>query len=60
MAEKKRGLWQLYSLTPDGKVERRVSFCPICGTGYIMARHHDRLTCGKCGYTAFISERRPQ
>ncbi|MCF7860740.1 30S ribosomal protein S27ae [Candidatus Woesearchaeota archaeon] len=31
-------------------LERKNTFCPKCGAGYFMARHKDRLTCGKCGY----------
>ncbi|MCS7146504.1 MAG: 30S ribosomal protein S27ae [Aigarchaeota archaeon] len=60
MPKKERGLWRLYSLTPDGKFVRRVAFCPICGPGYIMARHQDRYNCGRCGYTSFTTEQRPQ
>ncbi len=59
--EEKSGLWRLYRVSPDGKLERLASFCPICGTGYIMARHADRYTCGRCGYTSFIeAEKRPR
>ncbi|MEM0482280.1 MAG: 30S ribosomal protein S27ae [Nitrososphaerota archaeon] len=58
MSQKGRGLWRLYSLTRDGKLVRGVSFCPICGPGYIMAKHQDRYTCGRCGYTSFISEKK--
>ncbi|MFQ5405728.1 MAG: 30S ribosomal protein S27ae [Candidatus Micrarchaeia archaeon] len=24
--------------------------CPKCGSGVGLARHKDRLSCGKCGY----------
>ncbi|TFG26630.1 MAG: 30S ribosomal protein S27ae [Promethearchaeota archaeon] len=27
--------------------------CPKCGTGYFLADHYDRWSCGKCGYTIF-------
>lgn len=28
-------------------------FCPKCGPGIFLAKHKDRQTCGKCGYTIF-------
>jgi small subunit ribosomal protein S27Ae len=30
--------------------------CPRCGRGYFMAQHKDRLTCGHCGYTTYLSK----
>lgn len=27
--------------------------CPKCGPGVVLARHKDRNSCGKCGYTEF-------
>ena len=27
--------------------------CPKCGPGYALAKHNNRVTCGKCGYTEF-------
>jgi small subunit ribosomal protein S27Ae len=30
--------------------------CPKCGKGVFMAKHADRRTCGKCGYTEFESK----
>ncbi len=35
----------------DSGVERKARFCPKCGPGVFMAKHRDRVTCGKCGYT---------
>ncbi len=29
--------------------------CQRCGKGYFMAEHGDRLTCGNCGYTTYVS-----
>lgn len=40
--------WLAYS---EGK--KRKKTCPKCGEGVFMAHHHDRDTCGKCGYTEF-------
>ena len=40
-----------YSLyNAQGKTAR---FCVKCGPGIFMAKHSDRLHCGKCGYTEF-------
>ena len=30
--------------------------CPKCGPGYTLAKHNNRLTCGKCGYTEFVKK----
>ncbi|MCD6477278.1 MAG: 30S ribosomal protein S27ae [Candidatus Aenigmarchaeota archaeon] len=38
-------LWQLFK---DNKKPRS---CPRCGPGFFMAKHKDRYTCGKCGYS---------
>ncbi len=32
------------------EVKRKSQFCPKCGAGYFMAKHKDRVSCGKCGY----------
>ena len=41
--------WTLYE---GGK--RKNKFCPKCGAGVFMAKHKNRYTCGKCGYTEYI------
>lgn len=28
--------------------------CPRCGDGTFLAKHKDRLYCGKCRYTEFL------
>ena len=38
----------------SGELKRNNSFCPKCGQGVFMAKHKDRVNCGKCGYTEFI------
>ena len=47
--------WALYEIK-DGKLIRKNKFCPRCGPGVFLANHGDRLSCGKCGYTEFISK----
>jgi len=42
----------LYKVSGDS-VERTHRYCPKCGEGVYLAEHHDRLSCGKCGYTEF-------
>jgi len=39
-----------------GVLKRKGKFCPKCGAGVFLARHKDRLTCGKCGYTEFLKQ----
>ncbi|MBN2458193.1 30S ribosomal protein S27ae [Candidatus Woesearchaeota archaeon] len=33
-----------------GKLETKNKTCPKCGAGVFMAKHKDRLTCGRCHY----------
>ncbi len=36
----------------DGKrITRERANCPKCGPGVFLARHGDRVSCGRCGYT---------
>ena len=42
-----------YTIKGD-KVERRKT-CPRCGPGIFLADHKNRLACGKCKYTEFVS-----
>lgn len=36
----------------DGeKLERVFKSCPKCGPGFFMAKHDNRESCGRCGYT---------
>ncbi|MEM2107740.1 MAG: 30S ribosomal protein S27ae [Candidatus Bathyarchaeia archaeon] len=37
----------------DEKVTRLRPTCERCGPGYFMADHHDRYTCGHCGFTRY-------
>lgn len=44
---KRRKLYEVF----EGKVKRKSKFCPKCGDGVFMAKHQDRYSCGKCGYS---------
>ena len=39
--------------TVSGDNIEKAPFCPKCGPGIFLAKHKDRKTCGKCGYTIF-------
>lgn len=45
--------WKKYRIEGDS-LERLLKFCPRCGSGIFLAKHKDRLYCGKCHYTEFI------
>jgi small subunit ribosomal protein S27Ae len=59
-AEKKRekkhkeekGVHAMYKVEGD-KVSRARPTCERCGPGYFTADHHDRYTCGHCGFTRY-------
>ncbi len=56
-AEKKpkkeeKGIYAMYKVEGD-KVSRQRPICERCGPGYFMADHHDRFTCGHCGFTRY-------
>jgi ubiquitin-small subunit ribosomal protein S27Ae len=46
------GVHVLYKVEGD-KVTRARPTCERCGPGYFMADHHDRYTCGHCGFTRY-------
>ena len=39
-----------------GKIARDKQFCPKCGPGTFMAKHKDRVSCWRCGYTEFMKK----
>ncbi len=45
---------ELYDIK-DEKLERKRKNCPKC-EGAFLARHSDRLHCGRCGYTEFLNK----
>jgi len=55
--EIKTRIHKYYKVTGE-KLERLRKFCPICGPGVFMAKHKDRWSCGKCGYTEWIKKGR--
>jgi len=42
----------LYKVEGD-KLERLRPHCPKCGPGTFLAKHGNRVSCGRCGYTEF-------
>lgn len=50
--KKQKGVWELYEVSGD-KLTRKNKFSPKLGSGYFMAEHKDRFTCGNSGYTEF-------
>jgi small subunit ribosomal protein S27Ae len=56
MADKKKsGLWQKYKVEGD-KAVCDLKSCPKCGEGFFMAKHSDRLRCGKCSYLEYVKK----
>lgn len=49
---------KFYKVSDDGKVERLRRECegPNCGPGVFMAKHANRLTCGKCSLTVPLNK----
>jgi len=47
--------WKAYNLS-GGSLSRKLRSCPKCGDGVYLAQHHDRVSCGKCGYTEFVKK----
>ena len=50
--KKENGVHSMYKVEGD-KVNRARPTCERCGPGYFMANHHDRFTCGHCGFTRY-------
>jgi len=47
------GLKHTFYKVEDGRLERLRASCPKCGAGVFLARHSNRVSCGRCGYTEF-------
>ncbi len=50
--KEQKGIYSIYKVEGD-KVNRLRPTCERCGPGYFMADHHDRFTCGHCGFTRY-------
>lgn len=50
--KKEKGVFALYKVEKD-RVSRLRPTCERCGTGYFMADHGNRYTCGHCGFTRY-------
>jgi len=46
---------KFYKIDADRIVRDRQS-CPKCGPGVFLARHENRVSCGRCGYTEFAKK----
>jgi len=45
---------KFFKVDDGGKVERLRQTCPQCGPGTFMAKHFDRVYCGKCHVTYMV------
>jgi len=50
--KEEKGVHAMYKVEGE-KVTRARPTCERCGPGYFMADHHDRYTCGHCGFTRY-------
>ena len=50
--KKRKSLSSHYKIEADS-LKRLLPFCERCGTGYFMADHGNRYTCGHCGFTRY-------
>ena len=48
---------ELYDIKGDS-AERKRKTCPKCGPGTFLAKHKDRVTCGKCHYMEKTSSKK--
>jgi len=46
------GVKDMYKVEGE-KLSRARPTCERCGPGYFMADHHNRYTCGHCGFTRY-------
>lgn len=45
--------WKMYKVEGDKLTRGRI--CPRCGPGIFLSKAKNRLYCGKCQYTEFVS-----
>ncbi len=43
-------------LVEGNNIKRNRKYCPRCGPGVFLADNKNRLYCGKCHYTEFLSK----
>jgi small subunit ribosomal protein S27Ae len=48
-------VWEKYDVDGD-EVKRKGESCPRCGEGVFLAKHENRLTCGRCGFSQIKEE----
>ncbi len=49
-------VWKIYD-SKTGTLARKTTSCPKCGPGVFLARHKDRISCGKCGYAEMAAKK---
>ncbi|MBI2144970.1 30S ribosomal protein S27ae [Candidatus Woesearchaeota archaeon] len=55
-ARKPTQVWKVYE-SKGGSLSRKTSSCPKCGPGVFLAKHANRISCGKCGYTEMSAKK---
>jgi small subunit ribosomal protein S27Ae len=50
--KKERATFTRYKIEEEGLTRLR-PYCERCGSGYFMADHGDRFSCGHCGFTRY-------
>jgi len=50
--KKEKGSFEYYKIEGQ-ELKRLRPSCERCGSGYFMADHGDRFTCGHCGLTRY-------
>jgi len=50
------GLKRMFYKVEGDKLRREKPFCPKCGPGVFLAKHANRVSCGRCGYSEFGSK----
>ncbi len=49
-------VWKLYKVE-GSSAHATHEACPKCGPGVFLAKHNNRLSCGRCGYTVFAGKK---
>jgi small subunit ribosomal protein S27Ae len=47
--------FKFYTISGDNV--KRAKYCPRCGPGIFLMNAKDRLYCGKCHFTEFVSKK---